>query len=412
MPAGSVYAVSVDIGGDEEEEVQVDPIKGPLVEQWDGSLTHFAWGENNGTSHVGPTDCRELNRSWKEQGRTEQTIILHMVAKKNKKLREWRGSAPKRAIDPQLPDFLVDASHSAEFCSGAARWKPAWTMWDDSARDNFFARMSESPPSYEDEEKEFRGPILCCWYSGGLTPEKGREQLAGVVKAARKAGIEALVLDFPDSYGIQGEGSAPWAGYVDRLVQEIDGEPSRRGRPLIVYGHSRGATPALTVAAKLKARVLKVFVLANGAPKKGQPSAFQFLAEAFKQGTDMDLLKWFAGLNPSPVLHRTIASVESGEIKLSDSKYLLEMLATMKKQYVNTIWPDMSKDMDGITAPITVVSPRKDPDAQPPACWGFKEWTSGTVDVKVVDAGHMDVVNHYADLVRDMQGLSSTAPRP
>lgn len=403
----SVYSVMIDVGSGEAEEVKVDSEKGPLVVQWDGSHTYYNMSENQNTNTVGPRDVRDVCRPWIEKTITDQKIILDMVARKNRKLRDWLESTPQGKIDPMLPDFLVNAGKSGEYCKGAARWQPTWTTWDAEKTNEWFMQMSVLPPDFEEEEPELKGPILCCWYSGGLTKEKGRDQLSGLTAAAKKAGIEPLVLDFPDSYGIEGDGSSKrWAEYVNRLVEEIDKEPSRKGRPLFLFGHSRGCTPALTVAAKLKTRVLKMFLLASGAPKKGVPSPFQFLAEGFKKGTDMDLLKWFAGLNPSPVLHRTIQAVEQGDIKLSDSKYLMDMLDTMKKQYVNTIWPDMNTDMEGITCPITAVSPRKDPDAQPPACWGYKELTSGRCDVKVVDAGHMDVVNHHKELIADMVGLA------
>eukprot|EP00969_Alexandrium_andersonii_P228785 10104487-Alexandrium_andersonii.AAC.1 len=48
---------------------------------------------------------------------------------------------------------------------------------------------------------------------------------------------------------IRDRGSARWHRDVDRLVQEIDSDPDRKHRKLIFFGHIRGATPAMTVAA-------------------------------------------------------------------------------------------------------------------------------------------------------------------
>merc|ERR1712060_700683 len=104
-----------------------------------------------------------IARPWTERGVTDQKIILDMVARKNRKMRNWLDSAPRGVIDPMLPDFLVQAGKSAEYCSGAARWKPQWTTWDTEKTNEWFMQMSVPPEEFEEEEeKEFKGPILCC----------------------------------------------------------------------------------------------------------------------------------------------------------------------------------------------------------------------------------------------------------
>mmetsp|Transcript_29529 Transcript_29529/g.75147 ORF Transcript_29529/g.75147 Transcript_29529/m.75147 type:complete len:277 (-) Transcript_29529:98-928(-) len=237
-------------------------------------------------------------------------------------------------------------------------------------------------------------PILVCWYSGGYKPADGEALLANFLSAAADKGLETLVLHYPDVYEIEGEGSDPWARYVDRLVEEIDSEPSRAGRPLFLFGHSRGQAPAMTVAARLGERVLKVYIVASGSPIPGQPSGFQTLAEGFKKTGDVGLLTWFVSLNPGNLmLMGMLDALHKGTMKPEDSPFLNDLLTLMRKQYKDAIWPDMTRDMQVIPSPIMAVGPRYDADSTRAHMEPWSYWTSGQFDVRMICAGHMDCLN-------------------
>merc|ERR1712150_275982 len=145
-----------------------------------------------------------------------------------------------------------------------------------------------------------------------------------------------------------------------------------------------------------------------GAPVHGEVSPFQKLSEAFKGGTDLDLLRWFANLNPVPVLLRTLESVENGELKIEDSKYLTDKVLLMKRQYVNAIWPDMERDMRPIQSPILAVAGNQDQDNPPRSMQGWRLWTSVDFELKSVNSGHMEVFTPIkATLAADMIRISN-----
>mmetsp|Transcript_85899 Transcript_85899/g.243617 ORF Transcript_85899/g.243617 Transcript_85899/m.243617 type:complete len:403 (-) Transcript_85899:95-1303(-) len=390
----STYTERVDIGGSELENVSVDLEKGPRVKQADGTWTSFDWRVNQAPSPVGPSDRKEYKKEWFQLTRSEQDIMLTIVARKNRAMRELIESPGYKM--PELPDFL-------------ASFKPNQAPWQTMPRDQqaiWWQKMSK-PPAQGFDMPEDQMPVLCLWYSGGMDTTQGRDQLANLVDAAMDAGLKhVLVMDYPDTYGIVGEGSKPWASYVDRLVQEIDKDPDRRGRQLILLGHSRGATPAMSVATRLGGRrVLKVYCVSSGAPIEGQKSPFQLLSEGFKASTDLDLLKWFCSLNPVPILLRMMQAVESGDMTIEDSTFLKEKVDLMKRQYVNAIWPDMSKDLRIVNVPIMVVAGTKDYNETPEAMHRWKNWSTKEVTVKFIEAGHMDTVDHTDIFISDMVGL-------
>ena len=66
----------------EEEEVQMDPDKGPLVMQLDGSMTHLQPVRGiAGGGQIG-------EKLWPQMSSTEQTCALYICAKKNRYIKE------------------------------------------------------------------------------------------------------------------------------------------------------------------------------------------------------------------------------------------------------------------------------------------------------------------------------------
>mmetsp|Transcript_129245 Transcript_129245/g.326233 ORF Transcript_129245/g.326233 Transcript_129245/m.326233 type:complete len:292 (+) Transcript_129245:80-955(+) len=239
-------------------------------------------------------------------------------------------------------------------------------------------------------------PIFVAWYSGGFHKEKGEELLTMLLDSVKREflHIDTLVLHYPDVYDIEGEGSDPWPSYVDRLIQEIDQEPSRAGRPLILFGHSRGNAPAMTVAARLGQRVLKIYLAASDAPVIGEPSPFQRLSERFKREGDLGLLEWFVSLNPgNRAMESLYTSVASGEMKIEDSKFGESMITLMRRQYKDAIWPDMERDFKGVCSPIMAFRPEHDPSSTRAGMDRWKEWTTSSARAKVViRATHMGIL--------------------
>ncbi|CAE8723409.1 unnamed protein product [Polarella glacialis] len=240
------------------------------------------------------------------------------------------------------------------------------------------------------------GPIFCAWYSGGFYAKEGEKLLAPLLAAVQAAGIrDTLVLHFPDAYDLGGQGREPWASYVDQLLLEISKVPGGDERPLILFGHSRGAAPAMCVASRLGTRVLKVYVAACGAMKLGEATAWEVLGNEFKKGGDRDLLKWFSSLQPGNLLlHRTAWDTSDAEFAetLRTSKFLSDMLHIMKRQYRDAMYPDPERDFKVIPAPIMAVSPMKDGGSQPEHMNGWGLLTSGGFELAKVDAGHMDCI--------------------
>mmetsp|Transcript_106469 Transcript_106469/g.298166 ORF Transcript_106469/g.298166 Transcript_106469/m.298166 type:complete len:174 (-) Transcript_106469:10-531(-) len=166
----------------------------------------------------------------------------------------------------------------------------------------------------------------------------------------------------------------------------------------------------MTLAARLRERVLKVYCVASGAPKHDEVSPFQRMAEEFKGRSDLDLLRWFCTMNADRALHRMVEACSAGELQIESSPYLRGKLQLMKRQYVNAIYPDMSRDFLILSVPILAVWPTRDstsPEAEMEA-WGT--WTTGGFELRPVAAGHMDCLRtaeHHDHIVADMVRVAS-----
>ena len=93
--------------------------------------------------------------------------------------------------------------------------------------------------------------------------------------------------------------------------------PFLRGqRPLILFGHSRGAAPATCVAYRLQQRVVKVYIAACGAMRLDEATGWELLSRRFQRGGDRELLQWFASLQPQNLLlHRTAYETSDEEFR-------------------------------------------------------------------------------------------------
>ncbi|CAE7400326.1 yacO [Symbiodinium sp. CCMP2592] len=168
-----------------------------------------------------------------------------------------------------------------------------------------------------------------------------------------------------------GEGREPWATYIDLLVGEINKAAGATDRPLILFGHSRGAAPATCVAYRLGTRVKKVYIVACGAMKAQEPTGWELLSQRFKEGGDRDLLKWFSSIQPDNLLLRRTAfeaSLREFEEQITSSKMMSDMLHVMRTQYRDAMFPDPDRDFGCMPVPIMAVSPLQDEACQPDHC--------------------------------------------
>lgn len=109
-------------------------------------------------------------------------------------------------------------------------------------------------------------PVLVCFYSAGMTAAQGRGQLKRWLAAAARAGYASqLVLDHPTEWAGRPE-PPDWHEYLAQCEREIDADPARAGRRLVIFGHSHGALAAYGLAARLGTRVTKLYVAARRPP--------------------------------------------------------------------------------------------------------------------------------------------------
>lgn len=386
--------VQVDLGGGVVQEVQVDPRRGPLLQQRDGSLEFLSVAENgwnfNGT---GCRDTQQYAKAWPEVGVTDRNIMLSIAARKNRAVQQL---GPLKA--QELPDFLQGFAPQS---------------WNAEEQNSFFAALS-GPADQGLVRDPAAWPVLVVFYSGGMSKQQGRSLVAEFLEAAAARGLaDQVVLDHADQYDIEAEGTDGWPQYVDALVRELDSK-DWHGRPVLIWGHSKGATAAMTLAARLGPRVLKVYVCASPAPNMGEVSPFQTMAEDFKKGTELDLLEWFCRLNPDRALRRMVEACEKGELEIDSSPYLQGKLSLMKRQYVNCVYPDMERDFQVIHSPIMALWPSLDLSSPKEGMEAWQVWTTGDFAVKRISAGHMDcprVYEHHDQVVADMLGVAKASIR-
>jgi len=253
--------------------------------------------------------------------------------------------------------------------------------------------------------KKRKAPVLVCFYSGGFRHADGVKLLKDITDGAAQYGLrEQLVLGFPDYYDMTEEGYEPWPKYVDRLVQEIDTTKDYKSRPLILFGHSRGAEAALSLATRLGDRVLKIYIAACGPIKLGVPTGWENLSKNFKVGGTRALLTWFATLQPGNILlsRTSRLPLEEMEAAVKGSKWLTDTVNVMAVQYKDAMFPNMTADEPHIamvSCPIVAVSPLYDGGCQPDLAAEWTHNTCGQFQMITVAAGHMDCLTKNADLM-------------
>uniref|UniRef100_A0A7S2N1B1 Uncharacterized protein n=1 Tax=Alexandrium andersonii TaxID=327968 RepID=A0A7S2N1B1_9DINO len=104
-PQDQVYTVPVEVDG-VVEKVTVHPTKGPLERHPDGSTSMFIHYPNSQFNAHGGGGSAKAPMFWDVMTVTQQEVVLHQVAKKNMRLREWE-QANGGKVDPQTPPFLV-----------------------------------------------------------------------------------------------------------------------------------------------------------------------------------------------------------------------------------------------------------------------------------------------------------------
>eukprot|EP00931_Biecheleriopsis_adriatica_P073933 TRINITY_DN48132_c0_g1_i1.p1 TRINITY_DN48132_c0_g1~~TRINITY_DN48132_c0_g1_i1.p1 ORF type:complete len:150 (+),score=30.59 TRINITY_DN48132_c0_g1_i1:37-486(+) len=105
-------SVKIDVDG-HEEEVKIDDERGPLLLQPDGSAVYALLNYSQPIKGSGGHHTDRIQKTWQYLTSTEKTVLLHMVAKKNRRLMECNGlvlpAAPKAKAalpHPHMRGFL------------------------------------------------------------------------------------------------------------------------------------------------------------------------------------------------------------------------------------------------------------------------------------------------------------------
>lgn len=264
-------------------------------------------------------------------------------------------------------------------------------------------------------------PVLVCWHPGGFKPKDGSKMLEVLMATAFEAGLEdQLVLSYPETYGIEGEGCERWSAYVDELINLIDKSPKRAGRSLLLWAHGSGVYAAMSVASRLEKRVLKVYLNFNGPPVV---DGYNTMVEAHKwfRTEDEMWLQSLVRITPeNAFLQDCSARVLSGSLDIK-SAWLQDLLRLSRRHYINQIYPDVQRDLKVIASPILAVTSlgASSVVGPPDSVRAWSSWTSGEFRLEVIDSGLYDCLqaktsrrsgesfSPLIDLtVKDMAGLA------
>jgi len=275
-------------------------------------------------------------------------------------------------------------------------WRSAVpTMFDDAVLDQL-----EKVPA-----KPRKDPVLVCFYTGGVTHAVGLQTMKEVIDEAKACGItRSLVLGHSNHYGITGQGYEFWPKYISRLIQEIDNTKDYKDRPLILFGHSKGAEVAMSLASRLDDRVLKVYVVAVRPIELGKPTQWEKRSAEFKEKGEPGMMKWLSSLQPENTLLGRTANLPPAEMStaIQESKLFREMIEIVTVQYKDATFPQMSGDSPDIrliSAPIVAVSPVHDMDNQPHIMEKWTENTTGQFQLITVDSNHVNCLSKEADVM-------------
>eukprot|EP00747_Dinoflagellata_sp_TGD_P193802 gnl/TRDRNA2_/TRDRNA2_60456_c0_seq1.p1 gnl/TRDRNA2_/TRDRNA2_60456_c0~~gnl/TRDRNA2_/TRDRNA2_60456_c0_seq1.p1 ORF type:complete len:376 (+),score=30.56 gnl/TRDRNA2_/TRDRNA2_60456_c0_seq1:72-1199(+) len=189
----------------------------------------------------------------------------------------------------------------------------------------------------------FTQPVVVIFYSGGFTAEEGQVLVQPLTNRLAAAGFRnILVLHHPDAYGMTDEGREPWKKYVTKLVEEIDSSYS--GHKVLIFGHSRGAGLAMSLAVRLQERCLKLYVTGAGPVRTEEPTAWEELSKAFKVQPDPKraVVEWLASLNPNALMLNRLAKLDDEQFKeaTTQSPAIKKMVDMFMAQYVDAMYPE------------------------------------------------------------------------
>lgn len=263
-------------------------------------------------------------------------------------------------------------------------------------------------------------PLLVCFYSGGFTHKEGQKMTASMLKEAAKLGLgDSLVLGHPDHYDIKSEGHDGYPDYIDALVEEIDSEEFNRGRPLLIFGHSRGGCGAMALATRLGSRVKKIYICGNGPIIPGEVTAWEKMSKQFKAGIcptipdygplggdgSKALLTWFFTLDQSNLMLKELCQLSADDLPaaLAQSPAFSAKVKLMKVQYMDAVYPRMTGDdamIKRVSVPMMVgVTKQEGMTLETSKEWETK-CTTGPVQHIEVDQGHMDCLDGDGPLVQ------------
>jgi len=240
------------------------------------------------------------------------------------------------------------------------------------------------------------GPLIVCFYSGGMTAAQGKGQMRHFLQAAGKEGLkDSLVLDHVGEPGY--EDCADFSDYVSRLAAKLEAEPKAAGRPLFIVAHSHGTVPAWGLAKRLGERCLKLYVLTRRPPNgdlldetwgvdctaKVKDLDERFMLHKMLEAWPNDFLQTHKDADPLPANVKTILSV-------------------VRRQYSSPAYPCGTADVGSIVgddqaaaAPIMglaaeMEAPRGETAAK---MEGWKDFTSGGFELVTVDkVDHMGIM--------------------
>merc|ERR1719150_1223869 len=106
----------------------------------DGSTDFLKF--NQWPLHDGLPMRGQYQRPWVDHTNTEQTVLIHVAAKKNLKMREWLEAQGRP--DTQLPEFLRGANFSSQ----------VWNDMGDHELSKWLATVSTMPEDIDEEEQQ------------------------------------------------------------------------------------------------------------------------------------------------------------------------------------------------------------------------------------------------------------------
>ena len=246
-------------------------------------------------------------------------------------------------------------------------------------------------------------PVLVVLYGSGLSPETGTKLCSTITSLAAN----------PWQNATAHSGFAPWTTfmrerilvlhpfdaskfdpledydqYIDALVEEIDGNAERRGRPVLLVAHSFGTNAAHHLAARLGNRVRHLTVIAGRGPAVAEDSQSQMLQP--EDDSDEAILKWsytvWKNEQMAPFVKKA-ASEWPDNVKGS--------VAQIRKQFFSKVALSMHAPSRKVTAPILAIAASKEPATGETAerMQSWAEVTTGIFQGPVtLDDTHMGVL--------------------